>query len=124
LQPRFRDRFRFTLGKLDKDAGPTAWVVNFEDRSKPTLIRGTNDSDMVSRGRYWIEADTGRVVRSELIVGGARFLTLFRFAETFQIAVPFAMQEWGQIRGGNLTGNATYGRFRTFQVTSEEKIGQ
>src|SRR5207302_2846954 len=44
IQSRFRDRFRFWLGKLDKDVGPAVWIVNYEDTSRPTLIRGNNDT--------------------------------------------------------------------------------
>jgi hypothetical protein len=124
LQDRYKDHFRFTLGKIDKDVGPTVWIVSFEDRLRPTLIRSDNDRDIVGRGRFWIDAETGRVLKSELIAGPARFVTLFRFDEAFRIAVPFAMQEWGQVKGGTLTGNATYSRFRTFQVSSEEKLQQ
>jgi hypothetical protein len=124
LQDRFRSRFHLTLGKVDKNVGPDVHVVEFEDRSRPTIIRTENDTDLVSHGRFWIDAVTGRVLRTELNAGASRILTFFRFDDSFQIAVPIAMQEWVRVRGGEMTGNATYSKFRRFQVSSEEQLKQ
>jgi len=39
LQAEYRSRFRFTLGNLAKDLGPTVRAVRFDERVKPTILR-------------------------------------------------------------------------------------
>ena len=126
LQPRYVGRFQFSLGKLDKELGSNVWTVSYREVDRPTLLRRTSsssDRDMAASGRFWIDADGGRVVKTALsVLGSDEVTTLFRFDDRFQIAVPIEMREryvWGRAL---VNGVATYGPFWQFEVHTEEKI--
>jgi hypothetical protein len=124
LQP----RFHFTLDRPDPTAGEGVWVVKYEERTRPTLIRGDRDSDLPASGRFWIQAGTGRVFRTELDTfsgaGSARVTTTFQLDRDTGMAVPAEMREEYQLQRGRITATATYGRFRRFAVSTDTEIGQ
>jgi len=128
LQTDVQTSFRFTLGKHDLDAGEHVWIVEYKETGHPTLVRGAGNSDIPSSGRFWIDADNGRVVKAELALDTpgirARVTTTFRHDEKFQIDVPFEMIERYQLDRGTVTATATYSRFRRFDVTSDETFQQ
>lgn len=129
LQRDARERFRYSLDKRDPASGPNVWIVEYREQTRPTLIRGAADKDMPSHGRFWIDVETGRVAKSELLLDdpsvSAEIVTSFKGDERFQVNVPVEMSERYLLINGNLvTGTATYGRFRQFGVTTEQDIGQ
>lgn len=124
LQKHYQSHFLFSLGKMDKSLGPNVWAVNYTDKLRPTLVRGPRDRDLVSHGKLWIEADTGRVLKTEIEAGPLYLVTTFRFDDAFQIAVPIEMRERLAMGSSNLLGTASYQRFRAFRVISEETIRQ
>jgi hypothetical protein len=121
LQP----RFRFTLEKRDDTAGPDVWIVKYDERTRPTLIRGDRDSDLPASGRFWIDGQ-GLVLRAELLTfsgaGTARVTTRFRPDPETNIAVPVEMHEEYQLQRGRVLATATYSRFRHFAVSTDSKI--
>jgi hypothetical protein len=126
LQEGYRDRFRFNLAGLDKKLGPTVRQVQFQEFKVPSLIKGNGNQDILTRGLVWIEEDTGRVVKTELRVGGRSapisIITLYKFDEELGINVPIEMRDWYPDGAGEIRGVATYGRFRRFQVTTTEEV--
>lgn len=126
LQDQYVDRFRFTVAGIEKKLGPNVRTVRFVEFRTPTLLKGNSNSDMPSRGLYWIEEDTGRVVRTELQLGTpafpVRIVTTYRFDEDLGINVPAMMEDWYPDRAGEFRGKATYGKFRRFQVATEEGV--
>lgn len=119
-----QQRFRLTLGREDTSVGAGAWIVNFQERIRPTFVRSLDGRDLFSSGRMWIEP-TGRVVKTELVIQDrglrASLTTSFRSDERFHLNVPFEMVEDYTLPNRNhITGRATYGRFRHFDVTSTE----
>ena len=52
----------------------------------------------------------------------ARLTTSFRHDERFQIDVPFEMTERYYLDRSQVTGTATYSRFRRFDVSSDESF--
>jgi hypothetical protein len=129
LQAHTRPRFRYERGRRDGGDGPLVWIVEYRERSRPTLIKGAYDRDMPAQGRYWIDAPTGRVLRSELALSdvsvNAQVTTRFAFDERLQIAVPVQMDETYALGSGRtVSGRATYGRFRRFDVSTSESIDQ
>src|SRR5581483_7960539 len=120
-------RFKFTLGKEDRSVGPGVWFVDYQELASPAMVQGEAGHDLFAHGRLWIEAQTGRVVRTELNVEQplirAKVTTSFRFDAKFDIAVPVEMREVYTFANGNTVKTiASYGRFRRFDVTSEEDI--
>lgn len=84
------------------------------------------DRDILTRGFVWIEEDSGRFVRTELQIGGRSspisVITEYQFDEELGVNVPVTMRDWYPDGAGEMRGVATYGRFRRFQVTTEEAI--
>lgn len=124
LQADTQGRFRFTLGKRDPSIGENVWIVEAKEEARPTLVRGARDGDVPSMVRYWLQADSGRVMKVELNLDTpgirARVTTSFRRDEKFQIDVPFEMHEQYYLDRGQVSATATYGKFRRFDVTSDE----
>jgi hypothetical protein len=138
LSPAQQRRFRFrrttdVKPPMARDSDnfnvpPDTWVVQYEEVEKKTMIRTTNGRDLPARGRFWIEPASGRVLMSELIAED--FALRGWVAVSYQseplvgLLVPIEMRERYDIRkdGSRIYGNATYSRFRQFQVTVDEKL--
>jgi hypothetical protein len=125
LHSRYLPRFKFTLGKQEKKLGPDVWLVQFREVLTPTLLRsGQSNGDLPARGRLWIEEATGRVVKTELLIGLGnppnQIETTFKFDEGLKMDVPVQMKEWYGSDTDQLNSVATYSRFRRFGVTTEE----
>jgi hypothetical protein len=103
-------------------------VVEFQEVEKQTMIRTTNGRDLAARGRFWIEAATGRVAASELIAADPTIQGTidvdYELEPAIGLLVPVVMRERYEIRrdGSRVDGTATYGRFRQFQVKVDEKL--
>ncbi len=127
LEPGFQPRFRYSLGKIDPKVGPGVWVIDYKEVTSPAIIRGRSDLDLFAHGRVWIEAETGRIMKTELLLDQpslrARITTSFHFDERFGITVPYQMQEEYKFDSGTrVTAVATYARFRRFDVSTDEII--
>jgi len=127
MQLTYQPRFKFTMGKEDRSVGPGIWYVDYQEVASPALIHGEAQRDLFAHGRIWLDAQTGRVVRTELQVEQpairAKVTTTFRLDARFDIAVPSEMREVYTLASGNTVKTvASYGRFRRFDVTSDEDI--
>jgi hypothetical protein len=125
LQADFQQRFRYSLGKMDPKVGPGVWIIEYREVARPSFIRGRSDLDLFAHGRLWIEAETGRLMKTEVLLDQpslrARITTSFRFDDRFGIAVPYEMQEEYKFDNGTrVTAVATYDRFRRFDVSTED----
>jgi hypothetical protein len=136
LEPSVQRRFAFTrvnpaapeigrdLALLDR-----AWVIRFEElKSKETIITTTAGRALPSHGRFWIEPATGRVLASELIAQdvalAGTIVVTYRADLLAGLLVPAAMRERYDERrtGVRISGSATYGKYRQFQVKVDERI--
>jgi hypothetical protein len=126
LQDEYQPRFRFNLAGIEKKLGPKIRTVQFQEFKVPTVIKGNSNSDIMSRGLLWIDEDTGRVVKTELRLGRQSspisIITDFKFDEDLGINVPVEMRDWYPDGTGEIRGVATYGRFRRFQVKTDEAV--
>ena len=97
LQRSYQPRFRFSLGKEDRGVGAGVWIVDYKEETPPAMIRGEAGTNLFAHGRLWIEAISGRVVKTELRVEQpairAVVTTTFRPDERFDIGVPLEMRE-------------------------------
>ena len=57
LQTALQPRFQFAIDKRDGDA----WIVKFDERTRPTIFKHNTTLDNPSSGRFWIDPDTGEV---------------------------------------------------------------
>jgi hypothetical protein len=141
LERRNQPRFAFKRGGKHQPAtfssseAPTAafrvavdvWIVEYEEKQEGTIIRTQGLRDLPSRGRFWIEPDTGRVLMSELVARNrdlhATIDVSYQSEPLLGCLVPIEMREDYQNRqGSHISGAASYGRFRQFQVDVDEKF--
>ena len=136
LDPRNQRRFRFKrsdrvnpmLGHWTGTPLDTIWIVEYQEVEKETMIRTTNNRDLPARGRFWIEAETGRVFASELVAEDPLIQGIvdveYRMEPDVGLLVPVEMRERYEVRRdlSRVSGTATYGRFRQFQVQVDEKL--
>jgi hypothetical protein len=123
LQPRYRDRFDYTLGDADRRIGPDVVVVRYREKARPTIFKAADGHDLPAEGRLWIDAPTGRVVKSEVVTSGSdTSTTTFASDSEFKIDVPVEMREAYPLGRASMTGVAKYGRFRRFSVQTEQEL--
>ena len=140
LQPAYQARFRWSLVRNDRDVGPNVWSVRFQENQRPTIFLGPGNRDLPANGLIWIEADTGRIAKTELRIdrpgtaitssfgvttslrGLSEVITTYQFDERFGINVPVETEERHITGVVEVTGTAKYSRFRRFGVTVQEEI--
>jgi hypothetical protein len=127
-------RLKFEQGKagnvkrFDGLAEPSAiWMIEYQETAKGTMVRGTNDRDIPSRGRIWLDSSNGRVLRTEMISEDtslrAEINVSYKTESGLDLLVPDEMREIYTIRRNDtrIDGRATYGHFRRFTVATTEK---
>jgi hypothetical protein len=137
-QPRFR--FRVTRDRAPRPfasadgipgafrASTEVWVVEYEEKWRPTLIRTTEHKDLPIRGRFWIEPESGRVLMSELVADNRSIHAVidvsYQSEPLLGLLVPIEMRESydGRRSRSHTTAVATYGRFRQFGVSVTEEF--
>jgi hypothetical protein len=134
-QQRFRfkrtnDRVPATLARESSvpgafRTGTEVWTVEFQEKRSGTLIRTDKMKDLPSRGRFWIDPYTGRVLMSELVAKNrdvtATVDVSYQSEPLVGFLVPVEMREnYRDRRGARVEGIAEYGRFRQFQVNVDE----
>ena len=126
-------RFRFSRGADRTPAATTAqssaagafrvstevWVIEYDEKARGTMIKTDNHKDLPSRGRFWIEPTTGRVLMSELVAQSrglkATIDVSYQSEPLLGMLVPVEMHELYESRRNNsrIEAVATYGRFRS-----------
>ena len=134
ISPPRQAGFRFSRPKLDASLGADVWSVDYEETARPTLIKGSRNLDLPAHGRIWIEAANGRILRTELHVSdgsiATSIVTDYQRDPASMLAIPAKMQETYELKryrtqSGYLqvTGTATYSKFRRFNVHVDERVG-
>lgn len=104
------------------------WVVEYRETRRPTIIKTDRGRDFPATGRFWIDPDTGAVMMSELIMENsevsATINVSYQSEPVLGFLVPVEMRERYRARGEHVEGVATYGRFRQFQVKTDEVIAK
>lgn len=123
LQPEYRQRFDYRVAGIDTSMGPDVWIVKFKEHVRPTLLRTTDNRNVVSIGRFWIDGASGRVMQTELETStGDRVMTTFTYDERLEMDVPSEMRDIAWTNRTPVTGTATYSNFRRFGVLTAEKF--
>ena len=63
-------RFRFRLKGARTTDGVAEWEVRFEETGRPTFILDGKGGNVPCRGRLWLDARTGCVLRTEVDIDG------------------------------------------------------
>lgn len=117
---RFKEAGRETVQGLD------TVIVDFEEFASPTLVRGTGDTDVRARGRYWIHTGSGSVPRAHVDFAGAgvegRMEIDLMMHPQLSAWVPKEMTEVWRALGQRITGLAQYDRYQRLTVSTGEII--
>ena len=111
---------------LERPSQADVWVVAYREAWPTTLIRGRGRSNLPAAGRFWIEAATGRVLATELIIEDPelRAVIAVRYAVDPELGhlAPAEMRERYDNRRQRtrVNGTATYSGYRRFQVQVTE----
>jgi hypothetical protein len=118
-----QSRSGFSVDGNETIAGVTAVVLEFKERATPTIVR-SSDGDVPATGRAWIEPQSGRVLKTEILVAsrrsGAKITVTYGLVPELKIWVPVVMTE--EYTGAEIIfGKATYSKFRQFAVSTAIK---
>ena len=117
-------RFRFEELAPESDGDVPLRVVRYQETSTPTIIRVNGEADALAHGRVWVDQATGRVHRTELVIGNAdsdiRLVSDYRRDERLDLWVPSRMTErydYTQRLSDIIECEAVYSNFRRFEAT-------
>lgn len=123
LLPDRQPRFRFKRKGTGELHGTTAWIVTYEERERPTIIRTPEGRDVRSEGTFWIDPATGAVLRSELRAGQipgrplhSIIIVSYTHNARFDMLLPDDMNELYLTGRTRIEGHATYTNFRRFET--------
>lgn len=137
MRPAEHGRYAFKRAKDEILEGRQARVLEFREKARPTIVRTSGGDDIPIRGRVWMDAERGSVLRTELSVDRGRMKSLIRVdyqrLSGLHVLVPAQMWEWHEdrMRDGEMVqgvpryyfqGLATYSGHKRFVVTTKEAI--
>ena len=126
LTPAYVGGLRVRQAGTDTVDGLPVVVVEFQEIARPTLVLGSNNSDVPASGKFWIHAGSGAVVRAvaELETDGrsGRLEVHLMLHPELHVWVPKEMTEVWQRGNQRLTGLAHYDRFQRLTVSTEEIV--
>jgi hypothetical protein len=101
--------------------GATEWLVEVNERTRPTLIRTPEGKPAYARAQALVDPQSGALRRLELRVGAPDPMTLsvtFVYHEALAIWLPDEMTESFRDLGRPARGRARYRHWRRFSATS------
>ena len=123
LLPDRQPRFRFKHTSTTSVGGTPVWVVSYEEKDRPTIIRTPDGHDVQSSGSFWIDPATGAVLRTELRAGGlpgrppySIILVGYAYNSRFEMLLPDDMNELYQTGRTRIEGHATYSNYRRWEA--------
>lgn len=140
LEKAHQSRFRFTHARSRQSVSPVAddsaafrvsteiWTVSFEEVQRPTIIHTTDNRDVPTRGRFWIDPQSGQVLMSEFTVRERQrqgtVTVSYQSEPLLGLLVPIEMRERyiDNKAKSAIEAVATYGKFR--QVSDAEPDAQ
>jgi len=125
LRPSSRARVTFSKAGEEPIAGTKTWVIAYRETRGPTFSATPDGRDLPAQGRFWIEPESGAVVRSEMILGGSRRLparvnitVTYGIEPSLGFRVPVEMRERydnpRREKDDVVVTQATYSDFRPF----------
>ena len=132
-----RERFRFSRTQPSGDRGRNSsttadgqgdgrWIIEYRERSRPTLVRQPSGGDQPLRGTITVDPATGAVWGTHLTwergPGGQISVTFGRVPD-IDVLVPVRMREHYRGKSALINGEAIYTNFRRFQTSVRVLIG-
>jgi len=130
LGRRNRDRFSFAKRREDHLDERRVWVVAFNERARPTLVKTPDGGNRPAHGSAWIDPSDGTVLRTEVEFDGradgspaTRISVLYRREIALELLVPYEMNEVYRMETGGQARDeihavARYSNFRRFSTSA------
>jgi hypothetical protein len=119
--------------------GIDTWRLDYVERDRPTLISDDHGGDVPAQGWFRIDRGTGAIVETQLRLTQPSYIATIavayrrdpalgmwvpaRMREDYQFAGPLVapspFEYWG---ARSMEGEATYSRYRRFQVKTEVTV--
>jgi len=123
LLPDRQSRFRFKHTGSTSVQDRSVWIVSFDERERPTIIRTPEGRDITSSGSFWIDPANGAVLRSELRTGqvpgrplSTIILVSYAHNKRFDMLLPDDMNELYLTGHTRIEGHATYSNYRRWEA--------
>jgi hypothetical protein len=125
LDSKHQSRFRFAREAVTQEGDTTLVTLSFEERDRPTLIRGSDGAPIFTRGTLVLNAATGELHQSKIEMRDRRtsasLTTTFEFVEKLKLRLPAMMDESYRHdtadRGEIVNAASTYSNYREFSVS-------
>lgn len=125
LRPSSRSRMKFAKVGEEQVESTYSWIVEYHEVKGPTYVSTPDRHDLLAQGRFWIDPDTGAVMRSEMMVGGTRrtsgrvtITVTYHHEPGLGFRVPIEMLERYEnprhLEDDVVLARATYSEFRPF----------
>ena len=129
-------RSEFRRVGTDSLHGRPVLIVAFEEKQMPRLIGSTDNAP--ARGQFWIDRETGQVLRSSLAIDSRRGTTTilarievdYQHVAALDLWLPRSMEESYVFHDGlgnplaSITGRALYSNYRKFRVEVGEEVAE
>jgi hypothetical protein len=120
-----RNRSRFSFRKHGEETidGRRTWMVAYQERERPTIIRTPAGRDQPARGFVWVVPETGEVLKTSLTAADDRtnsvavIVVEYRQDARLGMLVPVHMSESYRKAYSVISAEATYSNFRQFQTS-------
>lgn len=128
LLPDRQPRFRFKHTGATTFRGTSVWIVSYEEKDRPTIIKTPEGADVLSSGSFWIDPTTGAVLRTELRAGQtsgrpipALILVGYVYNPRFEMLLPDDMNELYLTGRSRIEAHATYSNYRRWEAEARIK---
>lgn len=125
LDPKHQSRFRFSREAVSQVGDVTLVTLSFEERDRPTLIRGSDGAPIFTKGTLVLNAGTGELHRSQIDMRDRRtsasLTTTFEYVDKLKLRLPATMDEAyrheAPDRGEIVNAASRYSNYREFSVS-------
>jgi len=128
LLPDRQPRFRFKHTGTTSVGDTAVWVVSYEEKDRPTIIKTPEGHDVTSSGSFWIDPSSGAVLRSELRAGAipgrplhSIILVGYAYNSRFDMLLPDDMNELYLTGRMRIEAHATYSNYRRWEAEARIK---
>jgi len=125
LVNRYARNMKWSLRTNERLGDRRVWMLRFEQHRAPFAVHAWGTRPLRSSGRIWVEPDSARILRTELVVeatGKPTVVTDFAYVASVDAWAAVRMEERFQTASERITGIATYTNHRLFR-TSARIIG-
>ena len=120
LSDRYRNRFSPQRSGIEAVEGRMAWVVEFRERDRPTIVRSPNGRDQPTRLRVVADPETGEIFQTTVTwdQAGGSILVRYGHVPAVDVRVPMTMSDRFTMASSiEVIGDATYTNYRRFETS-------